>query len=520
MSAHLSMWGVPDQVPDRGSIGCAYTANQREGIADAAEAVFRQVVELFNSKPQDRASEAALDGLRPASLVHAAGARMANLGSLEVEDRNEAALVARQKALKELQARSRSRLLHEVQHEVQTGITEQLQRLRCALLECFDRSPRMAGTLLGDARQMLSAVTWPSEGFSPHLKRLAMIVAKLSELPTCEDRITPSTYRRVVQDLVQVGWQEADASLDDVLRSLVNEEWQQQSPLLQEFLAELERRCVAFDQRLQEATARLRENARQVREEHEQRASSIALSLTGPTRDETIAGMKAANQCDDMAALSVKLQGQWDLALREVVRCDHPHLDREASLPALVLDLPVEVTVAQWTRVFGRRLGEGHSLYARICMAGASDVITQLWRRASPTCFFEGRDHDLFGMNLTEVAVVRLPPATSPADERTRTQIAELFRRQSTTCHVADGSTDDAEISVVRVNCGFVIGIEAANRALLQCYGEAAEVQHPVHLIGLVPDAFLGAASPGCLALLSEKTERQSSHSRNGANHE
>lgn len=501
---YLQMWGIPDQVPNRGSVTCSYTADQREGINAAAASLFRLCGERLQSQPLDRSSAAAMDGLNAGALVGAAVARMANVPSLNEEQRDEPALRARQRSLKELLARTSSRLLQEVRREVAAAVQEPVERMRESLLASFGRCPKMAQALIADVQRLLGEVDWPADSSTPRIRRLATILGKLSDLPPFEDRLTESAYRRVAQDLVQLGWQEAEGALEEVLRSLAAEEWLRQMPLLLEFLRELDHRALAFDERLHKLNECLAEHSRAVREQQDERAASIALLLEGPPSEEVIAGMKTASQCEDLTALALKLQAEWDLAVRAAVEKVHPHLDRQASLPSLVLDLPPEALVAAWMQVFERRLGEGHSLYARIRRVGVAGVAADLWRRASPTCFFEGRDHDLFGMNLMEVAVVRLPPAASPEDERTRTATAEQFRKQSKTCQVSRGSPGESEISVVRINCGFVIGIEAANRALLQSYGEAAGHSHPVHLVGLMPDSPLGAASPGCLALLTQ----------------
>ncbi len=65
------MWGVIDQIPNRGSVNVAYTINGREGLADAIAFLGEQMVAHLKGTPVDRAYQAAADALLREKLVPA-----------------------------------------------------------------------------------------------------------------------------------------------------------------------------------------------------------------------------------------------------------------------------------------------------------------------------------------------------------------------------------------------------------------------------------------------------------------
>ncbi|MGE0759549.1 MAG: hypothetical protein AB7F89_20275 [Pirellulaceae bacterium] len=502
------MWAVSDQIPNRGSIGVSHTVDNQDGIALASGQLLDLGVQLLGSRPLDRRHEALLHQLEPASLSRAAHAAVEALPTWEHEDRTLSALTQRLGLLKELGACTLSQRARDVRRVVAATVSEAAEQLLTSLRQCFDVNPQATGGEIQAIRAALAEYTWPSSNGAAH-KRLTRIVALLAELPAYEDQVTRELYQRILSDQLRAGWESATAALHEVVQSLTADAWRRQWPQLQASLQDLGRRCLLFDQQLKRLHDLLDDHARAVREEQQHRASSIALPLPGPTAEEVISGMKCANHCSDTPSLASKLFGEFDLRLRQLARESFPHLDADgSSFVTLLLDLPAEEGKGAWLRLVAERLGDGHSLYARVDQVGVEEVARFLWTRSAPTTHFHGRDQERFGTSLTEIAIWRLPASVAPNDPPIRERLIRHCRSVSPNCHVVPGAADDTEISVCRINCGFAIGIESANHSLIQSYGEAAEHGHLPHLAGIVADSELGRPSPAYLRLLDHTPSR------------
>ncbi len=143
------------------------------------------------------------------------------------------------------------------------------------------------------------------------------------------------------------------------------------------------------------------------------------------------------------------------------------HRRPHASLPTLILELRSDDLANVLAALVEERLGAGHSLYQQIDSFGIETCVDYLWSRAAPTCFLDGRDDPNFGLSPTDEGILRLPPATCPVDEEIRSRLAAAFQARSKHVHVDQGGDEDHEVTVMRIKLGFVIGIEAANTALL-----------------------------------------------------
>lgn len=501
-NGHQPMWGIANQVPNRGSIGVAHTVNNHDGIARAATEIFTRAIELADSRPLERGYESALRRVAPEALTRTALAALETAPGLDTEERDAESLRHRLALMKELSARTSSTRTQEVRRLVSQVVRDDVDKLLDSVRQSFDVNPVATSGVIRDIQANLAEMQWPQPTNS-HTKKLVRITATIAELPGHEERLLPETLQRVIQDQSQAGWEAAAAALHEVVQSLVADEWQRQWPQLQASLQDVSHRCIGYEQAARQVHEALDENERMLREDQQSKASSVAMMLPGPTADEVVNGMKTVNHCADTPALANKMFAEFDVRLRQLARETHTHLDADgASLASLLLDLPVKDTTTEWLRLFDEHLGHGHSLYARVGAMGTETVTEFLWKRAAPTCFFLGRDHERFGMNITEVAIVRLPPTVGAEDPRIREHVASLFRGYSRNCHITTGAVDDREINVCRINCGFVIGIESANHSLIQRYGEAAEHGHLPHLAGIVADSPLGGPSSAYLSLL------------------
>jgi hypothetical protein len=499
----LPMWGVPEQVPLRGSICASHTVTGREGIADAAATLAKLDFQSASSHVPDRGHLQAADALAAEPLTRAAVNHVAALPQAGEVPPEEAALRERLRLIKDLQANSPTSACRDVRRVVEQVVTDCMDVLRQRLTASFDADPAAHAEAVRQVRTVLAETRWPTPNGQP-LQRLTNACTKLHELPRFEDRLTPEVYRRVCAYLGQEGRAAAEGALEEVVRSVAAEAYQRQLPGLTRFLREAEQQGQRYAEQVKAFLDALAENQRAVRAQRQGRSSSVSVLLPGVGADEVLSGMKAARDCPDTHALATQLHADFAARLRETARRSHPQVDADrASVPTLLLHLGATELADAWLRLVEENLGGGHSLYDQARAYGLTRLAEELWQTAAPTCFFLGRDHDRFGMNLTEVAVVRLPLARGPADEQARGELAEFFRRRSLNCDVTDGSRADAEISVCRINAGWVIGAELANGALIQRYGQASDQGHPPHLLGLVSDAELGKASTAYLHLLS-----------------
>lgn len=501
-SGYNPMWRIADQVPNRAGLGVAFTKVEKAGLADAAALLADELFDRSRTPSAERSYLKANDAWEPTSLARAARLAVSALPQLEPRLPHIDGLEARHKLLTALAAGTPSADGRAVRDAVAALVTALLDDLRCALQRTFDAEPAAVAEAVGQVRAAQQAFAWPRPDHRP-LQRLATVTAKLAELPQHESQLTQDAREHVAAHLLEEGWAAGERAADVVIGELARVAVARQEPALRASLKELEDRSLRYVQQLDVAGRRLDDNRQAIRADAERLRSSVALTVAGPDRDQVLSGMKAAARCADLVSLVAALRPDLEARLRESARRRYPHVDAGGgSLAALVVELPAAEIVAAVEGLVADHLGVGHSLYELLERHGVIAAAEFLWRRAAPTCFFKGRDHDRFGTPTTEIAIVRLPAAIGPRDEPVRAELAAAFRAQDPTCHVTEGGREQG-VSVLRIAAGFPIGVEQSNHALIQRYAVAAEEAHTPHLIGLVPDAPLGEASPGYVRLAS-----------------
>lgn len=514
---YLSMWCIPDQRPSRGSIGVAHTAFSRSGRAEAGRTLAEEAVRLWHARPPDRAHEQQTDALALEHLVGAVESKVATFlqGTPTAEQLEE-----RLKLLTELQARNATASYRQVAHAIELVVAERTGKVGDGLGAAFDANPVAVGEALAHVRDALRGLVWPTTETSAALKRFDRLVQKLRDLPEFEARLTPQATSRVSAYLVEEARAVASRATHEVLEMLTADALRRHLPSVTAALCDLEERGVRYQQQV---TAMVNALADQVRVHHQDEqgtASSIALLLPGPSQHEIVGALMVAKDCTDITTLATKMIGEFELRLRDRASRSYPHA-ASAGLPSLMLHLPYTELVTVWTRLLDAiQRVPGFSLYERLLAFGLDAAADQLWALAAPTCFFAGRDHEVFGVGIQEIAVVALPPARGgPDDERIRGELAQRFRAKAedNCCQVTDGAGSD-ELTVCRILAGFPIGIEYANHALLQSYVAAGNRGHLPHLVGIIGDSELGRPSPAHLALLHSNTTSNGNATEN--NHE
>jgi hypothetical protein len=213
MNDILSMWGISNQRPSRGSIGVAHTAFSRTGQAEAARFLAEETFQLLHARASDRGYEQRADDLAPANLTSAVSIKVATLPLLQGAPPTADELEERRRLLTDLQAGNLTSACRQIMHAIDQVVAERLSKLRQAVAATFDSNPADIGKAVVHVRDALRAAVWPTEG-SKALERLAMLVQKLRELPEFEGRLIPQAASRVATYLVEQGRAAAAQALD------------------------------------------------------------------------------------------------------------------------------------------------------------------------------------------------------------------------------------------------------------------------------------------------------------------
>ncbi len=202
-----------------------------------------------------------------------------------------------------------------------------------------------------------------------------------------------------------------------------------------------------------------------------------------------------------------KLRDQFVKRLADRARQVAPWLDADrAGLVELVLSLPVRDVLAGYVQLVDDSLGAGHTLYELVEQHGVELAARHLYEHAQHCCHLRSRDRDVFNVPTAQMTIVRLPPPIGPHDEPIRLALIEAFQ-QLDDCSMTEAGHSEQTVTVVRLQIGWPIGIEAANESFVEHYVEAETQGHLPHLIGLVPDAPLGQASPSYVRLLKPQDD-------------
>jgi hypothetical protein len=499
------MWGIPDQRPSRGSIGVAHTEFGKSGRAEAGRTLAEDALNLLHARPPDRAYQQQTDALAPEHLTSAIESKVASFlpGTPPAEQ-----LCERLKILMELQARTTTATYRQVAQTIELVVAESAAKLREALAAAFDANPVTVNDALAHVRDAIGHFTPPATEASAALKRLDGLVQKLHDLPGFDERLTTRTAKRVSDYLTEEARAEAARAIHEVLQMLTADALRRHLPTVTAALRDLEERSVRYQQQLTAFRTSLTEQVQMHHREEQDSASSVAVLLPGPSQHEIVGALLVAKECGDKTTLLSQMIAEFEVCLRERASRSSTHATAGMGLPSLMLLLPYTELAAAWIGLLDSvRRVPGFSLYERLGAFGLDAAADQLWELAAPTCFFAGRDHEVFGVNVQEIAVIALPPACGgPGDERIRGELAQRFRAKAedNCCHVTDGA--GSELTVARIKAGFPIGIEHANHALLQSYVAAGTRGHLPHLVGIVSDSELGRPSAAHVALLRNQS--------------
>lgn len=514
----LPMWGIPDQIPSRATATTSKTNVGRGGVIDAAAALGRQVFETIKLARGERAHVQAIDDLNPGRLSKMAMTAITSLAQFESTPMTLAEVNERYEVLKHVAAGTASRDAREIAEAVQKVVEGRTAEVRAGFGKLFDQQPADVVDAVVQGRQQLNDYT-PPRGNLKLLAKLRRILQRLHELPQFETSLVPGTYQGVRTALLQEARKATEEALVEVIDGQTWAALQDKRPTLEVFFKEIQARGVKFQTQVSAVVDDLAEKQQEARQQEQEMASSATLTLPGPDKDEVLTGMRTVAGCAEVSALVELLVPEFDAALRTFARHHYPHLDAQnASFATLNVEIRSGEIAEILVRLVESRLGTGHSLYQLVERYGIAKCAEYLVQRAGATCFFAGRTEHRFGFTPMEFAILRMPPAKDSADEEVR----ELFRGEvehlAPNLHVDEGNDLDREISITRFFCGWIIGTEAANGALLQHYAFAGDEGHPPHLVGIVSDSPLGKVSPAYRNLLPiDDISEESETPENGA---
>lgn len=430
------MWGIPEQIPLRGSVNTAYTIIGRQGVADATARLAQAMFQRIESVPSDRSFLHALDALEPEQLGQAALNAVTSLEQFGESNPGLEQLEEFQKLLRDVQSSTSSRAVSEVIGCVETLVEGTVTELFAGLNRAFESQPARVAEGISQCREALKGYQ-PRQANLRKVTEFLRILQKLRELPQFENMLIPETFRGVKTALLQQSRRIYEEAFTEVIRPKAWAILQNKLTTVEAFFKELENKGVRYARQVSAVQKRLEDVRQHARSEQSQLQSSVALELEGPDEDHVLSGMKTAANCSDLTQLVSLLEGEFQSRLRDHARDYCPHIDAgQASFATLILETADGEISPVPQRLVEDRLGTGHSLYQLVEATGIDCCVSHLWERGAPTCFFAGRDDQKFGLEPTELAILRLPRATSPADEEIRTELKRAFEGRCKVCHV------------------------------------------------------------------------------------
>ncbi len=494
MKPFLPMLDIDAQSLCHGSVNAAYTHLLSTGVQDATVTAYAAMVARWSRRPSDDTFLNDIDAMQPAVLAAAIGARLAALPELTDLSFQAGDLRKRLDILSSLRARAVSPICRSAEASAAAVADEAADRLRKSLDDAFANTPHRMREVIEQTKVALTAIQWPEPQSQPHAE-FSRLVRGHDELTTRRAAFTPDNHEAIVAQLTHGAQRAYNESLKAVSLEFAVRASRQVVQDTESYLEELVSLGTQFDGRVQAIGAVLETTRTEAAAENRVSRASVIVALDGPDEREILAGMVARQRCADLQELSTDLLSRFDARLHNLAASRYPWIEPDAPLPRLVAAIDPDEAGAEFVSLVRESLGSGHTLYQVIDQYGVRQLARELIERAAHTCHLRGRDNERFNVPTVPMTILRLPQPVGAADFDIRQRLDAAFRKLGD-CTVTNGSPDDKDVTVVRLDLGWPLAIEQNNPALLQRYVRSADSAHRPHLLGILDDSLGGEVSP------------------------
>lgn len=502
----LRMWGIPDQLPSRGSVNSSHTCVGAVGFTSAILTLWNLLTSMWKSPESEKACLAALDAFEPRKIIDVISTHISGIQELSTPSSSDENISARQRTLSAIASETAPKFIRKISEIANTNISKIEEDIKKYIEDAVESSPTDFTRILSSVTRAIDRFELPNINQKP-IERLSYLVRSIESVRQHSKYLRKITCDTVLQVLREKAVREYALGIEALSNKTTKEVLQSSFLRLKEFIEEVAAKGGDIIEKTRQVQNELELRVKASSEQHENSRASVVLLLDGPGEKEILAGIKSRLQRTSLHEVVKDIRDVYVKSLQNVAKQRYASLDYEnSSLAKIVLTMGARELADVFCSVVNDTLGEGHSIYEIIDRIGVKDCAKFLWQRAEITCHLGGRDQDRFNIAPVRLAIVRLPMPVGNRDPEIRERLMNAFRSEGD-CTFVDGNIADRDVSIVRAEAGWPVGIDQLNEGLILSYIESGDKGHTPHLFDIVPDSKLGRVSPSYRLLVSHDKE-------------
>ena len=498
---YLAMWGIRDQLCSHGNAMVSGTTVGAAEFEALAQDVLPDV--MLHDEDDTVLIDPRLWGeLQPAPLL--ARVREAARAQPDLRlpaDGDADTLLKRASLLRAVAAGQHPELGEEIARLVGQVCGEAGQGVRQAIDLAADKAPCKVDAALNDLVPFLDQLAPINLGDEGAPARLSARCEQVAGLGKWRNALPAPTFDSLRLSLLDDAQDAYGRALDRLVTERFEARWKKERDGVREHLEHYLETSRDFRAKVRLCTDDFENSSRRAKQTATALSAGNLVVLAEPGRDQIRAALfthyKVASSTELIEAMRHDFEER--LMAQAVRRGLLPGSDRP-PFRRLILALALSDLVETFRALLWEAVAGFYSLYEACEAYGLERLVADLVRRSRITSWFNGRDHQRFGITRFEVKMVHLPAATSPKDVTIRNLLDSLFQQQGFQNTACNGHA--RAISVLRIYAGWPLGIEGGNGVLLESYARSRRSGHLPHLVGILPDSRAGEHAPGVLKLL------------------
>ena len=490
----------------RGATNVSMTKQADAAIDDASIILLDAVVD---HQKQQKANESIdPESLDPRLSIEDASRGVQGIAELVDGFNGPDELRAGARLIRETYAGKPSRIQRDIRAAVDTSASDRFGRVRRVLERIASETPFQLADQVTEMRQIIDAIEMPQPSTKP-ISELTNISKALTALKSKHLAVARDHCDELFALLIQHAQGLVNQAIESIIEQLMVTAYRKEIDGLNAVLAQHEAYGHKFRENIQLVRSQLSEWRTEAHHRQAAASSSVVLQLNSVSADEWIASLRERRRCADIRELAQQLAEMWESNLNEQAAVGYPHIKTPARLGSLLARMPSEESARCFRDVLRKSMGDEHSVYCSIDQYGVKRAAKKLLEKAAPLSHLSARDNELFQVWPADITVVRLPAPAGPSDADIRKRLEDAFLKLDPACLREDTAEGEREITVMRVNAGWPIAIDESNDALLIYYAKCADMGHPPHLFGVLPDVADGMPRTDLVSLVNELQQEE-----------
>ena len=483
VSPSLHMDGAQRSRPMRASLNVAMARLPDDGSAQAVCTLYDDVCQRLREHGTPLSLD--VDDFHPPLLAEKVKQQLDGSVDLEEVTSDQEGLHKRHQVHRELRNARPTRLHQSLQRFATDEATRIADRFRNTFGETIDEDFCSAAEHASQARLLLNSLQFTAPDFQSFRRVTALFdgLAALrgdTKLPAAKREAFAERLRQACPLLLEAEGEAVALQIAvDAIQSAVDD--------IHPLIDDAQQQGAAARRRLTDVQALLRSAAESQQSSQIYSSSSIYVQLPGKAPAEHIVAAKSHLQADDSAQLAMANLQRWQQRLQEVATQRYPHISADAPLNKFLSQMRTIDTATAFDLVARSAFQEHYSVYTAVQEQGIEAVARELIERSEAPINLGGRDRIALQVEPQQLTLVIDPPPRNASDARIRAEFHDACSRLSTGCRMIDAAPQSNDIVVCRLLAGFPAVILADNEYLLPIYARASEMNHPPHLVGVMP---------------------------------